>query len=240
MKNTPLYIDIANQIKQKMMDGTYTYHQLLPSENTLALHFHVSRVTIRQALQVLQQQDLIGKQKGKGTFVLYQKLQSYAEKSTKILPFSLEMEMLGKTHSSTIEVFEVIHCPNHICKALELTSKHQVIHCVRVRNANQQPVCVEEFYLDATKYGDISLNDLQRSKYHYFEHKKNLTIAYSHQIIRCKSADKDTAKYLNLDKGTPIVSIHQSTYLDDGKVLEFAIIDFAPNRYEPHYIKWRR
>lgn len=240
MTEIPLYINIANQMKEQILNGTYAYHQLLPSENTLALHFHVSRVTIRQALKVLQDQDLISKQKGKGTFVLYENLQSYYQKSTKILPFSKEMALLRKSVSSSIELFEFISCPQNLCKNLKLTTQDKVIHSVRIRYADSLPVCVEDFYLDACKYGDISIEDLLHSKYDYFENKKGLTIAYSHQVIRCKSADKLTAKYLKIEKGTPIISTHQTTYLDNGKILEFSIIDFAPNRYEPHYIKWRR
>lgn len=47
----------------------YKPGQLLPTENTLIEQYHISRVTVRKALDLLMNDGLIAKRRGYGTFV---------------------------------------------------------------------------------------------------------------------------------------------------------------------------
>lgn len=60
---------VFDQLKQLLIEGTWTPGQRLPSENELANMLHVSRVTVRQALQKLSALDLIETRLGEGSFV---------------------------------------------------------------------------------------------------------------------------------------------------------------------------
>lgn len=62
------YLVIANAMRERIQRGTFRKGEPLPSENTLAKECGVSRVTVRQALAVLEQEGLIERQQGKGTF----------------------------------------------------------------------------------------------------------------------------------------------------------------------------
>ena len=70
-KKLPSYIPVYNQLYQDLMDGVYEKDSLLPSENTLAATYKVSRNTLRQALAILCQDGYIYKRQGKGTYVSY-------------------------------------------------------------------------------------------------------------------------------------------------------------------------
>ena len=52
---------VFDQLKQLLIEGTWTPGQRLPSENELANMLHVSRVTVRQALQKLSALDVYGR-----------------------------------------------------------------------------------------------------------------------------------------------------------------------------------
>ena len=62
---------IADQIREIIMDGTLKADERLPTEDDLAKHFGVSRPTIREALKRLSAQNLIRSRRGPagGTFV---------------------------------------------------------------------------------------------------------------------------------------------------------------------------
>ena len=65
----PAYHRLACQIRQLLDRGALRPGEQLPSEHQIAEHLHVSRPTVRRALQQLQQSDLISREQGKGTFV---------------------------------------------------------------------------------------------------------------------------------------------------------------------------
>lgn len=65
----PLYMQIKESIRKHILDGTYQPHAQLPAESAMSNLFGVSRITIRQALSDLQNEGMIFKVPGKGSFV---------------------------------------------------------------------------------------------------------------------------------------------------------------------------
>ena len=60
---------IATRLRQAILEGAYTYGARLPAEREMARHFGTSRSTIRQALRQLEEQRLLTRRIGSGTFV---------------------------------------------------------------------------------------------------------------------------------------------------------------------------
>ncbi|CEG29399.1 GntR family transcriptional regulator [Bacillus sp. B-jedd] len=65
----PLYIDVYDKLYKKIMDGTFPNGSKLPTEAELAKMFGVSRMTLRQALSLLQDDGLVKSFHGKGSFI---------------------------------------------------------------------------------------------------------------------------------------------------------------------------
>ena len=63
-----LYEKIEKDIEAKIVKGFYKNNEL-PTEEKLRKEYDVSRVTLRQALNILKQKSLIYKIRGKGTFI---------------------------------------------------------------------------------------------------------------------------------------------------------------------------
>lgn len=60
---------IADRLRQAILEGTYTFGARLPAEREMARHFGTSRSTIREALRQLEEQRLLTRRVGSGTFV---------------------------------------------------------------------------------------------------------------------------------------------------------------------------
>ena len=73
-QSLPLYVQIADFIKQEIDRGNFKPGSILPSEKQLVEDFNVSRVTVRKAIQILNDEGLTYSEKGKGTFIAQQKL----------------------------------------------------------------------------------------------------------------------------------------------------------------------
>src|ERR1041384_1233094 len=65
----PLYYQVQHTISQRISRGDYAPGTQLPSESELSRELGVSRVTIREALRVLAQDNVLVKVQGRGTFV---------------------------------------------------------------------------------------------------------------------------------------------------------------------------
>ncbi len=66
----PLYRQIKNIIKDRILHGVYPLGELIPSEPHLEQEFGVSKITVRGAVQELVQEGYLEKGSGKGTKVL--------------------------------------------------------------------------------------------------------------------------------------------------------------------------
>ncbi|MCI9148955.1 MAG: FadR family transcriptional regulator [Lachnospiraceae bacterium] len=60
---------IANKLEEMIIDGKFTMEQRLPSEQSLANDFGVSRPVVREAMKILKERGLIIQKNGEGTFI---------------------------------------------------------------------------------------------------------------------------------------------------------------------------
>jgi GntR family transcriptional regulator len=74
----PLYYQLQEVLKEQIESGTWGTGEALPSEPELARRFGVSRVVVRQALAILEDDRQIVRIKGRGTFVAEPKLDARA------------------------------------------------------------------------------------------------------------------------------------------------------------------
>ena len=70
----PLYYQLQEALKQQIESGVWKAGDALPSEPDLARRFRVSRVVVRQALAILEDDRQIVRIRGRGTFVAEPKL----------------------------------------------------------------------------------------------------------------------------------------------------------------------
>lgn len=69
MKRVPLYTQIRTYISDQIAQGKIKPGEQLPSENELAKHFGVSRITVKGALSTLVDEGAVYRIQGKGSFV---------------------------------------------------------------------------------------------------------------------------------------------------------------------------
>jgi DNA-binding LacI/PurR family transcriptional regulator len=68
-KEKPLYMQIYTELKARIESGEWSYGAMLPSEHELCDVYGVSRGTVRQVLAKLEEEGLIRRERGKGTFI---------------------------------------------------------------------------------------------------------------------------------------------------------------------------
>ncbi len=81
--------NVAAQLRRRILEGDYSYEERLPAERNLAEEFGVSRGTIRSVLQILEQQHLVTRQIGSGTYVSHKEVTNQQEISSVTSPIEM-------------------------------------------------------------------------------------------------------------------------------------------------------
>ena len=66
----PLYMQIYNQLREDILAGKYTSGNRLPTEKELCQIYHVSRITSKKALNMLVDDKLVVRIKGRGSYIV--------------------------------------------------------------------------------------------------------------------------------------------------------------------------
>ena len=90
----PMYLQIMEQIKQRIVVGDWAEGQPIPSIRQMAVDFQVSVITVKRAYLELERESVIVTQHGKGSFVAptpglgarlrEQELEQHLEQATRI------------------------------------------------------------------------------------------------------------------------------------------------------------
>src|SRR5437660_9594300 len=66
----PRYLQVASALRQRLKDGRWAVGDKIATLEELESEFQVARVTVRQAIDMLQTEGLVRSYQGKGTFVM--------------------------------------------------------------------------------------------------------------------------------------------------------------------------
>ena len=67
--DTPIYIQLYQQVIERILDNVITEGEALPSVRRVAADYQLNPITISKAYQMLQDEEIVEKQRGKGLFV---------------------------------------------------------------------------------------------------------------------------------------------------------------------------
>ena len=69
MADQPKYLQVADVLRKEIAEGVFRDGQTLMTEEELRFRFNVSRQTIRQAIALLEEDGLVDRRRGSGTYV---------------------------------------------------------------------------------------------------------------------------------------------------------------------------
>jgi len=227
---TPLYYQLKNILKSRILSNELKGNQRLPTETELCMEYNVSRVTVRQALSELMKEGLIYRDRGRGTFVT-----EGAELKRPELKGSIE-NLIASAKGSRIRVlsYKEILPPPHIAKILQLRKTEKVFRLELVRFIRKGPFGYSFIYFPFSLGKIISLNELnEMTEIITFVEEKLKTKAYrAKQAIDVGVADRVLAENLSVEPKTPLLIIERNYYTRKGSVMFVATTYFRPDLYK--------
>ncbi|MGQ9734981.1 MAG: GntR family transcriptional regulator, partial [Candidatus Bipolaricaulia bacterium] len=209
----PLYYQLKELLKAKIESGELRPHERIPSEAELVQLFHVSRMTVRQALVELENEGFIRRKQGQGTFVAEPKLR---QGLLRLTSFTEDMEARGLRPGARVLEVRLCQAPE-LLPQLKAEPGEQFVKIERVRLANGEPMALETSFLRRRFCAGIEELDLtDRSLYATLRERFGLELGWAEQTVEAKLADEYEAEVLGVQAGTPMLLMERTTYLADG------------------------
>lgn len=237
MGNKPMYRQIADALREKISAGELKPGDALPTESILQETYGVSRVTVRQALKRLTDEQIVESIQGSGSYV------KEARVNYDIYQLTGFYEKLADrnvdTHSD-VKIFEAIKADARLAEKLQLKVGDNVWHVKRVRFIKQKPVNLEETWMPLAMFIDLTWEVMEKSKYHYIEQTKKMVIDRSEQELVPVMPSAEAIDALALDPTKPVLEKMSRGFLKDGRVFEYSRNVFNSDDYKFTLVARRR
>lgn len=211
----PLYHQLVGGINQLIVSGTIPTGSMLPNEIDLAAQLHLSRPTVRKAMDELVRSGLLVRKRGVGTQVVSNEIR----RSLTLSSLFEDLQRSGINPTTKLLAFERITPDETIADELKLRENEQVYHLVRVRFENGTPLALMENWIPVS-VGEISAGDLEAHGLYDILRALGVTFSLAHQKVGATVAGEREAQELDTPVGSPLVTMQRTALNDVGVRVE--------------------
>ncbi|AKG68363.1 GntR family transcriptional regulator [Serratia fonticola] len=211
----PRYIQLANTLEIAIKQRVLGVGDFLPPERVLAEALDLSRVTVSKAMKLLEEQALVSRQQGIGTRVAMHIGYSLNQDNG----FTAQVLRSGSSVSNQWLLRSCIKAPSEVAKALELASGSIVVKLRRLRLMDGNPVSLETTYIPTRFLPNPE--ELEHSLYALWK-SRGIVPEGRHFLLKAVASSDENASLLNVQSGTPLLRIVQTSRNAQGEVLEFS------------------
>lgn len=225
----PLYVQIRDELRRKILEGHYAVHERLPSENELMGSFGVSRITIRQALRDLHNEGLVFSAQGKGTYVSKPKA---VQNVQRLQGFGEAMAAQGYEATARLLGIHQRKPAKAVSAALQLPGGDEVVEVKRVRYLNREPVCVEHSYFPLDIGGRLFGLDLSGDIFPMLENLFGIALGRADIGLEATLVEDEIRDTLGLRPGEPILRVERLTHDRGGRPIDFEYLCYRGDSFK--------
>lgn len=197
------YEELAETLRKKIISGVYPRGSKIPSEAQLMADTSLSRSTVRRALDVLVEENLLTKERGKGTFV--PDTPAIDAERTRFTSFTTEMARRGAAVSTSVVDIIRTSAPTAVADFLG-TGDAMVPTVVRMRYLDGKPLCLETIHLDPA-CGDLEDADWTGSLHMLLRERCQRVPGGGHKTFEVCFATQREAFLLGVERGTALMLV---------------------------------
>lgn len=216
-----VYRKVMQDLKKRIFNNEFN-NKKLPDERTLSETYHVSRSSVKRALNVLAEQGIIFKKRGSGTFInpLYLKNQSLFNYEGSNLGVTDSFRLDGKKPSVKLLDYQVIPASPEMQQDLFLTDNDFVYQVKRLRLFDDQPIIIETGYIPIKIVPALTPEVVEGSIFNYLEEVEGKSVTKSFLSILAEPSNAEDQELLGLSENEPVGIMEGIFFLDDGTPFE--------------------
>ena len=222
---TPLYMQLAQRLREHIDGGGIDPGSALPSERELSEMAGLSRVTVRKGIKQLIDEGVVISKHGSGTFVA----RRIETAGAKLNSFSDDTRSRGQDPGVVWIYKSYALATEEEAAVLEVPPDVRVARLGRVRLAGDEPLAIEHAVIPAMFMPDLdALGDslYQALDVHGFRPTSGT------QRIRASLATETEAGILSVRQHSEVLRIERRTRIPDGRIVDFTRSVYRGERYE--------
>lgn len=223
----PLYLQIAEDIKARIQKEELKANTRIPTELELSDAYKVSRITIRKALELLVDEEILVRKQRIGTFVSDKKM---LRSLNNFMGFSQSCELYGHKAGTKFLSGELVKAMPSDIKKLKLHEGDEVIRIRRLRYCNDMPVILEENHFPK-KYAYLLAEDLNGSL-HKILIDHGISLNSGSKTIGVCYATREEAKHLQIKENDALIISKDIAYDLSGEPVYSGKEVINADRYE--------
>ncbi|MCC6869093.1 MAG: GntR family transcriptional regulator [Burkholderiales bacterium] len=224
----PRYYQVYSLLRQRLLAGAWPPERAMPTEESFAAEFAVARVTIRNALRLLEQEKLVVRVRGRGTFAV-------AAQAPGRLNFGGLLEAVAdverKTHVRLLS-FERLALPAEAAQLLECPVGSVGVAIERVRSDRQGPFSYTRCFLREPEAALVTRDRIGNRTVLATLVAAGVQAGAAEQRVSATLADVEVARLLHVDVGAPLVKLTRIVRNADERPIELIQGLYRPDRYE--------
>lgn len=210
MAGNALYADIYQKILADIRCGKYPENTPLPSEESLRGIYKVSRTTLRRALAMLKQADMVYSVQGSGAYV---KPHVFTQPLSSFYSFTDSLKSDNILIQNTILRCEVIQADKSLSAATGYPVGTAFHKLVRLRSAREYPLMLENTYLPQSRFLSLDIDVLSHgSLYEFLRTRYGFHVERATERFQPVMPRVDEQALLQISSNTPCMLLERFSY----------------------------
>ena len=214
-------------LREQILRGAYAPGAALPGEEELAAHFGVSRITVRRALADLQQQQLVDRYAGRGTFVSAQLPKSAPFAQQSLLD---ALQQVGRDTQVQVLALRTAVPPTPVALQLHLRPGQPAVYTARLRHQGPTPLMLLDAWVPQHLGQGLTPALLAEQPLYALLMAQGLRFSRFIDEVTAVTADPDMARLLVSELGMPILRITRMVYDQHDRPVEHVTVHLNPQR----------
>ncbi len=200
-RRVPRYYRIAEALRERIKRGDLTPGSRLDNQRKLAHAFGVTLMTLRQALEVLERDNLISRRHGLGTFVASPPIDYDI---IQLRRFAGDLSAQGERVETRMLGTRVAVSDRRAATALGLAPQARLFVLERLRLVDGRPMTLQRSFLRAAQGEEVARADLGTTPLkEVLEFKLGVTIARARETVSAVRLGRREARELAATAGAP-------------------------------------
>ena len=225
---TPLYFQIQQKLRSKILNGELKPGDSLPTEAQLCIEYAVSRITVGKALETLVTEGVIHRRRGVGSFVSERPRASKAVRLTGSLD-----EMLAPVEKQTRQLLHAGTMPPPEVVAEWFQSSRDVF-CFEFLHASAGDVFSHSRMYFSAEIGTQIQKSISQSvvPINAAEVLLNVRVEKAEQTINPILASAEVSRRLDVKKGAPLLEVVRTYLISESRPLSVVVATYNPKKYQ--------
>ncbi len=227
------YERVYEALRARVLSPDADESKPLATEESLTKEFGVSRVTVRKALKILEDQGLIVRRQRLGIFPVRRVVTVGTGSS--VAGIRAQTEWLAAHSEVRLIACRRIVAPAEVQRRLQVGKDARVLKFERVRVDGAGALAHLTSYLIPPVANLVTRAELIEAPPLVLLPNKGIAIARTEQTISAESATEEMARWLGVDEGGALIRTTRLIVDGDGRAVSFMVARLRADRYELHY-----